>query len=863
MTSRPDANPTGSLAGRRVGDYDILELLGVGGMGQVYRARDHRLHRFVAIKALPETSGVETATRGRLLAEARAAAALTHPYICKVYEVVEDADLEFIVMELVAGETLRARLERGPLPLKTALTIATEVAEALDHAHHQGVVHRDLKPPNIMIADGHVKILDFGLALSARLASDDVTETSPVSAPGGLKGTLAYMSPEQLTGAAVDERTDVFALGIILYESLTGAHPFGGKGGLDTAAAILRADPAPWPTNALVPVLVRHICRKALAKDPSDRYQTMHEVLTDLRAAAADLTGGDGARAVPAHEPAVPRRRLIAAAVAAGILLVAAIAYLTTRSGTSSGDVRHTQITFAGDVQQADLSSDGRSVAYTRRDPNGLTLLVRDLSGGPAAEIKRARRLASPRWSPRGDELLYAAGDKTVFLFVTARLGGPERPVRTAVHGAWSADGRRLASAWSDSDEIEISALDNQQPVVKIAIPEIQFIRALDWSPVADRLLVLERDRETRSAIWTVALDGSSARRLLVSAEDLTDARWAEGGAAIYSLRGKDDVMELVRVDPREANPAPQVLLSGIPAGASLSIAGDGRSLTYVRQSTASNLVRFDVTQPGSPPGAITSGTGDASQAAISPDGRWVAGVIARGSRHHIVKWPIGGGEPITLTSGDWIDASPRWSPDGQRILFASNRNGKPGAWMMYNDGRSPQHVPVGPLASNLMVEWFPNGAIGWQEAKPGPQNFFSFRLRMPESNTTNWLTAEESTGWVFNPVFSPGGDEVAVHWNRPKAGLYVVSWPGQVEQLIRPGSLHPIGWSTDGQFIYAFERETSPDIWRVSRATGEATKVFSVPAGMVMDGHLHGNVMVVSARVTQSDVWRVENFRR
>jgi Tol biopolymer transport system component len=863
MTSRSEAKPSGSLAGRRVGDYDILELLGAGGMGQVYRARDDRLHRFVAIKALPETSGAESATRGRLLAEARAAAALTHPYICKVHEVVDHADHEFIVMELVAGETLRARLQRGRLPMKTALTIATEVAEALDHAHQQGVVHRDLKPPNIMIADGHVKILDFGLALSARLAAEDETETSPVGEVGALKGTLAYMSPEQLTGGTVDERTDVFALGIILYESLTGAHPFGGRGGLDRTAAILRSDPAPWPENEPIPVLVRHICRKALAKDPGDRYQTMHEVLTDLRAAVADLRSGDETRAVPAREPVTTRRRLVAAAVVvAGILLLAAVAYLATRSGTSSAEVRHTQITFVGDVEQADLSSDGRSIAYTRRDATGLTLLVRDLSGGPSAEIKRARRLVRPRWSPRGDELLYAAGDKSVFLFVTARLGGPERPVRTAVHGAWSADGRRLASAWSDSDQIEISTLDNQNPLVKVAIPEIQFIRALDWSPVADRLLVLEEDG-TRNSIWTVAVDGSGARRLLVSAESLADARWAEGGAAIYSLRVRDDVMELVRVDPREVNPGPRVLLSGLPAGASLSIAGDGRSLTYVRRSTTSNLVRFDLTKPASPPGAVTSGTGHASQAAISPDGQWVAGVIARGSRHHIVKWPIGGGEPIALTSGDWIDASPRWSPDGQRILFASNRNGKQAAWVMSADGRGPQQLPVGPVGPNLMVDWFPNGAIAWQEARPGPQNFFSFRLRAPESNTTTWLTAEGSTGWVFNPVFSPAGDEVVVHWNRPTAGLYVVSWPGQAERLIRPGSLHPIGWSPDGQFIYAFERETSPDVWRVSRATGDATKVFSVPAGVVMDGHLNGNIIVVSAKVTQADVWRVENFRR
>ncbi len=253
----------------RVGPYVIESLLGAGGMGEVYKAYDERLRRPVALKfLLPQHD--DRAREDRIHREARAAAGLDHPFICKVYEVGEAGEATYIAMEYVAGRTMAARLADGPVPFSTALRIATEIADALAAAHRGGVVHRDLKPANIMIAeDGHVKVLDFGLA-SRRESAD--TPTTALSASSTTGGTLAYMAPEQLRGDPASERSDIFALGIVLAELLTGVHPFTRPTSVEIASAILNDEPQSWPVSSQAPVLLRHIVRKALAKTPADRY---------------------------------------------------------------------------------------------------------------------------------------------------------------------------------------------------------------------------------------------------------------------------------------------------------------------------------------------------------------------------------------------------------------------------------------------------------------------------------------------------------------------------------------------------------------------------------------------------------------
>ena len=274
------------MVGRTVSHYRVDAKLGEGGMGEVYRAEDTLLGRKVALKFLPHHLHYDAVAHKRFLREARSAAALDHPHICKIFEVAKTEEgREFIAMEYVEGETLQERLARGSPSLKDTLKWGAELAEALESAHNRGIVHRDLKPANVMITpSGHAKILDFGLAkrlLSDRGGEQDIS--AALTLEGATLGTLAYMSPEQLRGEQVDYRSDIFSLGILLYEMTAGAHPFRREQGAATAAAILKDDPPPLTRYVEeVPELLRHTVGKMLAKDRAERYQSVHEVLTNL-----------------------------------------------------------------------------------------------------------------------------------------------------------------------------------------------------------------------------------------------------------------------------------------------------------------------------------------------------------------------------------------------------------------------------------------------------------------------------------------------------------------------------------------------------------------------------------------------------
>ncbi len=282
---RPDSSSSQPVAGQRISQYEIGKPLGQGGMGVVFLARDRTLDRPVALKFLSNELQEDATARRRFVREAKAAAALDHPYICKIYETGEADGRPFIAMEYVRGETLAARLAGEPLPLNAALRIATEVAEALETAHGEGLVHRDLKPSNIMLTSGgHVKVLDFGLAKRAASGEGgDAATASELTEAGTVRGTVAYMSPEQVRGQTVDARSDIFAFGVVLYELLTGVHPFQKEATLETAAAILNQTPAPLTHHRQdAPDLLDHILAKLLAKAPAERYQKVHEVRTDL-----------------------------------------------------------------------------------------------------------------------------------------------------------------------------------------------------------------------------------------------------------------------------------------------------------------------------------------------------------------------------------------------------------------------------------------------------------------------------------------------------------------------------------------------------------------------------------------------------
>src|SRR5262245_52892084 len=414
--------------GTRLGPYEIQSALGAGGMGEVYKARDARLDRTVAVKILPAELATDPERRGRFEREARAIAALSHPHICVVYDVGRDRDVDYLVMEHLEGETLAARLERtkGPLPLEQVLRFAGEIADALDKAHRAGIVHRDLKPANIMLTKSGVKLLDFGLAKlrggAAPIAMTTIegatTTGIPSTATGTILGTVHYMAPEQVEGREADARSDIWALGVVIYEMATGGRPFEGTSGASLIGAILKDAPTPISARQpLTPAALDHLVERCLDKDPDERWQSAGDIRREL----SWMARSSDSRAIPAPPRAIaarPARRSLAVAGGIVTLLLASVLVgligsrrfaATSPSATVNSvkfevlpppDTAWTPAPIAFTTQMA-LSPDGSRLAFVagkRGEPS--RIWIRPLDSVDARALQGTEGASFPFWSP-------------------------------------------------------------------------------------------------------------------------------------------------------------------------------------------------------------------------------------------------------------------------------------------------------------------------------------------------------------------------------------------------------------------------------------------------------------------------------
>ncbi len=383
--------------GTRLGPYEILSPLGAGGMGAVYRARDTRLGRDVAIKVLPQHMSSNPEVRARFEREARVVSSLNHPHICTLHDVGRAGETDYLVMELIEGETLAQRLSRGALPVGDVLRLGAQVAGALDRAHRAGVVHRDLKPGNVMLTKSGAKLMDFGLAKEVGGAAPSdltmaATATTPLTAQGTIVGTFQYMAPEQLEGREADARSDLFALGVLLYEMATGRRAFEGKTQASLAAAILKEEPQPIRSvEAMSPLALDRLVRQCLRKDPDDRIQSAHDVRLQLEA-IAETGGAVESPASAATAAAGPARSRLRERLAWGTAVVAAMIAIVVWAGASSrGPVTAPSAlvtsllppegsAFVQNILGMALSPDGRRIAYVARGPEGSGVWVRPLA---------------------------------------------------------------------------------------------------------------------------------------------------------------------------------------------------------------------------------------------------------------------------------------------------------------------------------------------------------------------------------------------------------------------------------------------------------------------------------------------------
>jgi len=714
--------------GTMLGPYKILASLGAGGMGEVYRALDTRLGRDVAIKVLSSHLAATPEVRARFEREARTISQLNHPHICTLYDVGHQDGIDYLVMELLEGQTLAHRLGKSPLPVAEVLSLGAQIAEALDRAHRAGVVHRDLKPGNVMLTKSGAKLMDFGLARAQ--ASGPVTGTMtesptvsrPLTAEGTIVGTFQYMAPEQLEGKEADARSDLWALGCVLYEMATGARAFEGESQASLIAAILKETPRSiTELQPLAPPALERVVRRCLEKDPDARFQNASDLVFDLDGVSGSVTAA-GSPAPGSTRSAKGRLRPGAiTGFVAGALVVAAVALMLPRLRPAPSPVAPVRFSIpppAGHVIRepygpgdAKISPDGRAVAFTAIDSSGVfRLWVRRLDETASRMVPGTDNAAGPVWSPDGRHLAFAADGK---LKRTGIDGGDTETLCAApdMRGAtWSDDGTIVFAASAEGPLFRVSA-DGGTPVAVTALDSARLEtshRFPTFLPDGRHFIfVAVPPRLGRYTILVGSVDGMTPKKVLE----------AEGGAIFASpgwlicprgtrlVAHRFDTRALrVKGEPLALSDSPEFSYTyGLPG---VSVSRNG-TLAYIPWIPPSNELAW-CGLDGRPLGNVPLAPGPYEFVVPSPDGlRFVADRKLSQNRSEI--WRLDGVRGIATRLRDLpgSNGTALWSPDGRSIMYWSDRNGPAAFYMMDASGAGPEElVYQSPSAVANLVAW-------------------------------------------------------------------------------------------------------------------------------------------------------------
>jgi serine/threonine protein kinase len=812
--------------GTRLGPHEILEQIGAGGMGEVYRARDTRLDRIVALKVLPAHLSTNEELRQRLDREAKMISALSHPHVCALYDVGHQDGVDYLVMEFIEGETLTDRLVKGPLPTEQVLRFGIQIADALDRAHRQGIVHRDLKPGNVMLTRSGVKLLDFGLAkygtaLPDALSGVSVMPTqaaaSNLTARGSILGTFQYMAPEQLEGKDADSRTDIFALGAVLYEMATGRKAFEGKSQASLIAAILDRMPPPISTvQPMTPPALDRVVKTCLEKDPEDRWQTAHDVMLELKWVAE---GGSQA-GLPAPVVARRRSRERIAWVVAGILAASTIALTireVQRPRSSPAVVRSNVLppekaTFrfvGGGAGPVVVSPDGRQLAFVGLDANSKTQLwIRPLDSLSAKPLPGTEGASYPFWSPDSRSVGFFADGKLKKIEIG---GGPALPICDAPDargGSWSVGGTILFEPSFRDPIHRVSANGGKSvPVTKLDPSRNETTHRWPYFlPDGRRFLYFSGSHSTGAqseldAIFVGSLDGTKPKLLV-------NARSNPVYAAGHLLFVRQKTLLAQRFDPksveltRESFPIVENVQDDPGFFSAVFSVSDQGTLAYQTASGSSGLSELTWVDRSGKKIDVLGEPADYFEPRISPDGRRVA--IAIEDPGDVWIYDLARRVRTRLTFSGSDDFAPTWSPDGTRIAFTSQRSGSGDIYARAASGTGTDELLSTSKIFKVPNSWSPDGryiAYIKFEGAPGSKADL-WLLSLADRKTSPIL---QSPFDELQAVFAPDGRWLAYASNESgRFEIYVQPFPGPGGkwQISTSGGTQP-RWARGGKELF------------------------------------------------------------